>query len=84
MEDEKNGLATDECTEDELTYIQYKKQKQTELLEADEELKRLVSEQRANKGESEEDEKEAENKIREYLKTHNEGKENNEYLVRGA
>lgn len=84
MEEEKDGLTADEYTKDELTYIQYKKQKQAALLDANEELKSLVSVQRANKGESEENEKEAESKIREYLKTHNEGKENNEYLVRGA
>ena len=38
MEEEKNGLTADKYTKDELTYTQYKKQKQTELLDADEEL----------------------------------------------
>lgn len=74
--------------QDEETYFQYQRQEQAKLLDADsaayEDLKPLLAEWNAEKGKNEEDEEEAENKIREYLKKHNEGKESNEYLVRGA
>lgn len=73
---------------DEIEYFQNQKQEQEKLLDADSEayanLKSLIAEQRASKGEDEESEKDAEEKIKEYFKTHNDGKENNEYLVRGA
>ena len=74
-------------TEDQ-SYIQEKIKEQEELLDADskvyEDIKAMIGEQQAEKGKSEEDEEEAERKIKEYLKAHNEGKEKNEYLVRGA
>lgn len=73
---------------DEQTYYQYQKQEHEKLLDADskayEDLKPLIEAQRASKGEAEENEEDAEKKIKDYLKKHNNGKENNEYLVRGA
>ena len=87
MDNNENELILWDC-EDEVTYFQYQRQEQAKLLDTDsaayEELKPILADWNTEKGKDEEDEEEAENKIREYLKKHNEGKENNEYLVRGA
>lgn len=81
--DVKEELTTGNDT-DKAAELLRRRQEQEELLAEDERLGKLISDQRLEKGVGEEDEAEAEKKIKEYLMTHNEGKEHNEYLVRGA
>lgn len=87
MGNDENELTVDE-TKDEVSYYEYQKQEQAKLLDADaaayEDLKPILEDWNTQKGKNEEDKEEAKNKIKEYLKEHNEGKKNNEYLVRGA
>ncbi len=84
---EENKEMTIRDIEDEATYFQYQKQEYEKLMDAEskayEDLKELISNQRAEKGQEDED-KESGKKIEEYLRLHNDGKKNNEYLVRGA
>lgn len=81
--DAKEELTTGNNTDKAVDLLR-RRQEQEELLAEDERLGKLISDQRLDKGVGEEDEAEAERKIKEYLMTHNEGKEHNEYLVRGA
>lgn len=81
--DVKEELTTGNDT-DKAAELLRRRQEQEELLAEDERLGKLISDQRLEKGVGEEDEAEAEKKIKEYLMTHNEGKAHNEYLVRGA
>lgn len=83
MSGEDNELTLHDIV-DESTYIQYQKQEQDKILAADENLSKMVQNQRIEKGIEEENEEEAMEKIKQYLMEHNEGKEHNEYLVRGA
>ena len=68
--------------------IDRQKAEYEELMKADSEageiLRGLVDSVHEQKGQNEESEDKAEEKIRQYLKAHNGGKEGNEYLVRGA
>lgn len=86
--DENEREMTVRDIEDRDTYLQYQKQEHKKLMDADsnayDDLKGLVSGIEDDKGKNEKDEEEAEKKIKEYLRDHNDGKEENEYLVRGA
>jgi len=86
--DENKREMTVRDIEDRDTYLQYQKQEYKKLMDADsnayDDLKGLVSGIEDDKGKNEEDDEESERKIKEYLRDHNDGKEENEYLVRGA